>query len=503
MKKVLGGLGIAVLALAQVGCSTEVKPSASQAQETKKEESTNAGKTDNTSGEAVQLWLAVREDLNNFPVGTMDILKESVKEKYNVDLRIDCISKSNYEEKLNVMIASGDFPDIIDSNAIPRLGEAVEGGLLLPMGDFVKNDALWSTADTAIFEKFSYKNEIYGLPTVMDRPDGIYYRADWLEKLGMQIPTTADELYEVFKAFAQNDPDGNGKNDTYGLTFSSDYMQTAPLWQLFMRANPLDPNDFGFYKDPDTGKADTVFNHKEDMEEALTWFNRLYKEKILDPEFVLNTKEDSENKFITGVSGSWYKGIMWIEPRQAKLEAVNPEAKVLPFPCIQGKYGPNLRIQPMGRAYYLTRSAKGKEDVARQVLAYIAGPEGMQDMWLGKEGVTYTIEGDTMKWANVDDAKKYNPGNILSSPFELELPVPSPILEESMKITEGYVLNPMLQVSDSATYNEKGADMKKVIIEGITKMIIGEEPVTYLDTVIENLNSLGMQKVCEELNSQK
>lgn len=501
MKKVLAGLGIAALVLTQVGCSTTEKSSASQEQETKQVESTGTGDTA-ASQEVVELWLALREDLNNFPEGTMDILKESVKEKYNVDLKIDCISKSNYEEKLNVMIASGTFPDIIDSNAIPRLGEAVEGGLLLPMGDFVKNDALWSTADAAIYEKFSYKNEIYGLPTVMDRPDSIYYRADWLERLGLQVPTTTDELYEVLKAFAQNDPDGNGKKDTYGLTFSSDYMQTAPLWQLFMRANPLDPNDFGFYKDPDTGKVDTVFNHKEDVEEALTWLNRLYEEKILDPEFVLNTKEDSESKFITGVSGSWYKGVMWIEPRQAKIEAVNPEARIRVMPCIQGKYGLNLRIQPMGRAYYLTRNAKGKEDVARQVLAYIAGPDGMKDMWLGKEGVTYTVDGDTINWTNVDDAKKYNPGNMLSSPFEMELPVPSPLLEESMNTIEGYELNPMLQVSDSATYNEKGADMKKVITESITKIIIGEEPVSYLDTTIENLNSLGMQKVCEELNSQ-
>ena len=71
-----------------------------------------------------------------------------------------------------------------------------------------------------------------------------------------------------------------------------------------------------------------------------------------------------------------------------------------------------------------------------------------------------------------------------------------------MKETEGYEMVPSIQTWNSPTYNEKGADMKKVIIEGITKIIIGEEPIEYLDTMIETLNSLGMKEVCNELNSK-
>lgn len=502
-RRLLAGVCVAAMMGLQVGCSGGAAPTTQAALDQKAEETKAAGeRKEAASQEPTQIWVAIREDINNFPEGTMDILKESVKEKFNVDLKIDCISQSSYEEKLNVMIASGSFPDIIRCEAIPRLGEAVEGGLLLPMTEFVKNDALWSTADPVIFGKYSYKGEIYGLPTVLDRPDSIYYRTDWLEKLGLSVPTTTDELYEVLKAFAKNDPDGNGQDDTYGLTFPSNYLQTAPLWQLFLKGNPLDPNDFGFYTDPETNQADNVFNHKEDVAEALIWFNKLYEEGILDKEFVLNTKEDAENKFVTGKAGAWVKGLMFIEPRQAKAAAANPDAKILSFPNIEGKYGTNLKIQPMGGSYYLTRSAQGKEDIARQVLAYIAGPEGATNMWIGKEGVTYNIEGDKINWTNPDDAKKYNPGNLLLNPFPVDLPVPSTLLEANMKETEGYEMVPSIQTWNSPTYNEKGADMKKVIIEGITKIIIGEEPIEYLDTMIETLNSLGMQEVCNELNSK-
>lgn len=501
-KRMLAVLLATAMIAAVTGCSGSSGNSGTNTPETTVAQTQAAqgqGETKETPSEPVELWFTVREDESTLPSGSVEVLKESVKEKFNVELKVDCINKSSYEEKINVMIASGEFPDIIDATAIPRLGEAVEGGMLIPVDDLISSDPLWSTADPAIFQKFSYKDQRYGLPVVMDRPDGIYYRTDWLEKLGLSIPTNADELYEVLKAFATQDPDGNGKDDTYGLTMSSEYSQTAPLWHLFLAANPIGA-DLGFYIDTKTGKADNVFNHKEDMAEALTWFNRLYNEGILEKEYILNTSEDAESKFITGKAGCWFKGVLWIEPRKAKIQAANPDADILCFPNMEGNYGVNLKQQPTGRALYLTRAASDQEELAKQVLSYIAGPDGMKDLYLGKEGVTYTIDGDTIHWTNPDDASKYNPGNILSSPFDIELPVPSAALQENLEITSDYEISPLIQVSSSAVFNEKGADMKKVILEGITKIIIGEESISYLDTMIEDLNSLGMAEACEEMN---
>ncbi|ENY98994.1 hypothetical protein HMPREF1093_00204 [Hungatella hathewayi 12489931] len=460
------------------------------------ESSTAETATEQAVEAPVELWIAVREDSSTLPTNSTEVLKTAVKEKFNVDLRVDCINKSNYGEKLNVMIASGEFPDIVDSVAFPRLGEAVEGGLLLPMNDLIETDSLWSTADPAIFQGFSYRGQVYGLPVIMDRPEGIYYRVDWLEKLGLEIPSNAEELYQVMKAFAKDDPDGNGVNDTYGLTMSSEYGGASPFWHLFLPTSPIP----GFYIDKDTGKADNVFNHREDMEQALTWFNRLYVEGILDKEFVLNTGEDAESKFITGKAGCWPKGVLWIEPRQAKIQAANPDAHILSFPNLEGNYGVNLKQPPTGRALYLTKEASEHEDLAKLVLAYIAGPDGMKDLYFGKEGETYKVENGEMIWTNPDDASKYNPGNILSSPFEVDLPVESPLLEKNLSITAGYEISPLVNVGESATFNAKGADMKKVILEGITKIIIGEQPMEYLGSMTEDLNALGMGKVCEELD---
>ena len=50
--------------------------------------------------------------------------------------------------------------------------------------------------------------------------NGVTIRKDWLENLGLEEPKTIDEFYNVLKAFTKDDPDGNGKDDTYGLVAS-------------------------------------------------------------------------------------------------------------------------------------------------------------------------------------------------------------------------------------------------------------------------------------------
>ena len=70
------------------------------------------------------------------------------------------------------------------------------------------------------YRKHSTVNGVcYGLdqPGTIVRNEGILIRKDWLDKLGLKVPKTTDEFFEVMKAFTFKDPDGNGKNDTYGL----------------------------------------------------------------------------------------------------------------------------------------------------------------------------------------------------------------------------------------------------------------------------------------------
>lgn len=98
-----------------------------------------------------------------------------------------------------------------------------------------------------------------------------YYRADWAEKLGIATPATVDDYYNMLKAFTEKDPDGNGQNDTYGVT--------GWLWQVHF----LTWTDTYAWIQED-GKWIPGFMSKN-MLPALKFYNKLYQEKILDPEF--------------------------------------------------------------------------------------------------------------------------------------------------------------------------------------------------------------------------
>ena len=72
--------------------------------------------------------------------------------------------------------------------------------------------------DETAINSASFDGICYGLAQSgsIDRNEGILIRKDWLDKLGLSVPVTLDDYYEVMKAFTFNDPDGNGVNDTYG-----------------------------------------------------------------------------------------------------------------------------------------------------------------------------------------------------------------------------------------------------------------------------------------------
>ena len=113
-------------------------------------------------------------------------------------------------------------------------------------------------------------------------------RADWLEKLGLDVPETLDEFYEVLKAFKERDPDGNGIDDTYGLS-------TAGLYDIqgFMGAFGVKAR----YVIDEEGKR-TIPYASDAAIPAYEWLNRLYREGILDPNFVTNSTGDFRNLFL-------------------------------------------------------------------------------------------------------------------------------------------------------------------------------------------------------------
>ena len=132
-------------------------------------------------------------------------------------------------------------------------------------------------------------------PTIyVSERKGIYVRQDWLDKLGLEIPTTWEELYEVAKAFTEQDPDGNGVADTYGLTGD-----TIGNMRYFFSA--LGHTNMNWVK-----QEDGTWIHGALMDDnvvCLEWLRKMYEGGYIDPEMGSTKWEQAVAKFASGTFG--------------------------------------------------------------------------------------------------------------------------------------------------------------------------------------------------------
>lgn len=509
MKNLFKVFTVCMLAFALVlaACGSGQTNGGSEAGEAASTAGTNGGDAAQPSDTAAQeksyeplamTWMYRGTDTEEAAV---KLLKDEVKKRWNVDLTIELVDSTVYADKLKVAWAAGNQADFVMMDDKKMIYDAVRNNAVLPLDDFIAGDPAWSSLPKSYYVNAVVDGKTYSLPTYDRIPEVFYYRADWLDKLKLSLPTTADELYAVLKAFAKEDPDGNGKPDTYGFTMEQDFTRTDAIFNLFLPAGPP-PKNLALYLDPQDDTIKSSWLLTDNMKQALTWLNTAYKEGVLDPEWALDKKSTAEDKFLTGKTGMWVKGAQWIVPRQETISAKFPEAELATMPVIPGKYGPNYGA-PEGftTEYFMTNSVKDPERGA-QVLGFLLGKEGISISRLGQEGVTYKVEDGKLVWLDEAMGVGYNPGALLTAAFEIQLPVPETLLETSIKNVAGNAEYPNLEYysgqSDLAL--KKVTDIDKLAKEYLSKIIMGNYGIDQYDEFIGKLKDMGIEDILADVN---
>lgn len=220
-----------------------------------------------------------------------------------------CASSDNVQEKLSTMFASGEMPDIIltgvgSGNRYDKATEQALGeqGLVLPLNDYL------DTVSVGYKQAFE---EIDGLKEYITTPDGNIYslpnidgslhvqynmklwiNTQWLDNLGLDMPTTTEEFYEVMKAFKEKDANGNGDpNDEIPLSTVTSGAGTQ-LDGFLMNPFQLTSETNKLYVD--NGKV-TFAPAQEGYKEGLKYLNQLYAEGLLNPESFTQDKNNQVN----------------------------------------------------------------------------------------------------------------------------------------------------------------------------------------------------------------
>ncbi len=328
-----------------------------------------------------------------------NLVLDEIQRRTGVKLVVDYVSGGGLGERLNTLIAGDNLPDIFnvsgqtavdlrDAGKLAEISAYLEEygqDILAEVGEDLKKMPINAGVDG-----------IYGIRSnVAGKIDNMVVRKDWLAKIGKEVPTTLDELYEVLKAFTFDDPDGNGENDTYGMVCSLDNSQN---WEHVFAAYGIAYNQNYLLEDGTV----TTYMKAPNYLDAVKYFRRLYQEGIMDPDFATLTNMQTFEKLWQGKVGLY----AW--------EAVGPTNNWYP-----GRYTFEVPERPedLFEAIHLAGCTGGVKKYSGYTSAYVVSakcehPEAAvklyNDIWCTDEGaelVYLGVEGVMFEWTDKENGK--------------------------------------------------------------------------------------------------
>ena len=215
-----------------------------------------------------------------------------IEQKFNVKIKWDLAPTDALTDRRQLLLASGDYPEVFLEGKFSTTDLQTYGkqGVLVPLNDLIDK---YAPNLKALMEQKSYLKDamtapdgnIYGIPRVNECYHCTYSQKywinkDWLDKLGLKVPTTTDELENVLKAFKTQDPNGNGKADEIPMTGAPNkYVWNGNNDAFIMNAFIYNDNDK--YLTVNNGKVDFAAN-KPEWKDGLAYMHKLYSEGLID-----------------------------------------------------------------------------------------------------------------------------------------------------------------------------------------------------------------------------
>ena len=231
--------------------------------------------------------------VEEFPTNTFT---QWYSERTGINLDFDIAPPNEDREVLNLTIASGDLPDIIVGFTVNPSTLALFGpqGLFLPLSDLIEEHGhfihdVFETSPQVRPLITSPDGEIYGLPQVNECYHCFYAQrawinSDWLDNVGMGVPQTTDELFDVLTAFKEQDANGNGDpNDEIPLAAATTGWNTNIDGFLM---NPFVFSEFkgnNQYFDMNDGVISTTVT-SEGYRDGLRYLNKLFSAGLFGEE---------------------------------------------------------------------------------------------------------------------------------------------------------------------------------------------------------------------------
>ncbi|MDR0898567.1 MAG: extracellular solute-binding protein [Oscillospiraceae bacterium] len=217
---------------------------------------------------------------------------QELEKKTGIHVEFQEVKDSAWQTQLSLMFTSGEWPDLILSGDLDVEEYGVSQEILVPLDDYLEeympnyySRLGMNSAGVALPASDGKMYTIGNLTAQGVNHDGTFFiNQEWLTKLGLEIPTTVDELTEVLRAFKEGDPNGNGIADEIPFSAADLIHQTQGVYTHFaMFGVPLTRYAYACIDDAGT----VVFpGDMPGFRAALEWLNLCYSEGLLDPESI-------------------------------------------------------------------------------------------------------------------------------------------------------------------------------------------------------------------------
>lgn len=250
-----------------------------------------------------------------------------LEQKFNVKIKPVKVTDAS--------IASGEVPDLFmlgdPANVSAYQGQGVLSDIDPNMLQEKMPEYYEDIQQTpALFQTVTFDDKLWAIPMFIDLKPydlSMLWRKDWLDKVGIaKIPETLDEFEKAVYAFAKEDPDGNGKNDTYGLTGTATSTWSTGFYSIF-GAYGVEPTMW-MERDGQVANGSVMPEAKEALAKLRQW----YADGVIDPEFITDTQDSYRKKLYNSRIGvieeQVSKGALEDGAVIVAMKDVNPDAKL-------------------------------------------------------------------------------------------------------------------------------------------------------------------------------
>ncbi|GGJ00549.1 extracellular solute-binding protein [Paenibacillus hunanensis] len=437
-----------------------------------------------------------------------DTILNKLEEKTNSDITFSWIPDASKEERINTALASDSLADIVTLTMLDNssVRNSLKSGLFWEVEPYLKDYPNLAKISPDTIKSASIGGKLYGIPFQKDLArNGVTLRKDWLDKLGLEVPKTTDELMEVARAFTEDDPDGNGQDDTTGFVDRNDLVYGAfkTLGSYFGT-----PNNWQVSAD---GKMTPEFM-TDGYLKTMNYMKQLYDKGYMNKDFAVTAKTDQQQKFAQGKAGIYVGALFDSKNLLNMSKGVQDNMQLVMANDITSTGKESDRAiwaanNGIGGLLAFPRTEVKDEAQLKRILQFVndlLDEDSYALMTYGIEGTHYKLDDkDAATIINTDLWQQEVQPFAASRPKESGFKIhdADPLKQQADKMiadNANYaVLNPAYSL-DSETYNTQGSELQKIITDATYKYILGEIDEAGFKEALETWKSSGGNSIIAE-----